>query len=56
MLGIEFVVSLLVTAVVVYFIRKKISSNKKAKDEAMPLRQKDIKRKRKEERKKQNLN
>jgi len=56
MLGIEFVVSLLITATAVYFIRKKRAANKKAKEENIPLRQKDIKRNKKKERKKQNSN
>jgi len=54
MLGIEFVVSLLITATAVYFIRKKRAANKKAKEENIPLRQKDIKRNKKKERKRQN--
>jgi len=56
MLGIEFIVSLLISATAVYFIRKKLAANKKAKTENIPLRQKDIKRNMKKERKKQNSN
>jgi len=52
MLGIEFIVSLLITATAVYFIRKKLSANKKAKEENIPLRQKDIKKNKKKEREK----
>jgi len=54
MLGIEFIVSLVITATAVYFIRKKRAANKKAKEENIPLRQKDIKRNKKKERKRQN--
>jgi len=50
MLGIEFIVSLVITATAVYFIRKKRAANKKAKEENIPLRQKDIKRNKKKER------
>jgi len=53
MLGIEFIVSLLISATAVYFIRKKLAARKKAKEENIPLRQKDIKRNMKKERKKQ---
>ena len=53
MFGIEFIVSLLVSVTAVYFIRKKLAANKKAKVEDIPLRQKDIKRNKKKERKKQ---
>ncbi len=51
MFGIEFFVALFVSAVIVYFIRKKLEKNKKI--EEAPLRQKDIKRNMKRERKKQ---
>jgi len=54
MLGIEFIASLLISATAVYFIRKKLAARKKAKEENIPLRQKDIKRNMKKERKKQN--
>ncbi len=51
MFGIEFFVALFVTAIIVYFIRKKFAPNKKI--EEAPLRQKDIKRNMKIERRKQ---
>ena len=53
MIGIEFIVSLFVTGILVYFIRKKIAARKKIKEEEIPLRQKDIKRNKKKERKEQ---
>lgn len=53
MIGIEFLVSLFVTAIVVYFIRRKMAAKKEANDKVMPLRQKDIKRNKKKELKKQ---
>ena len=51
MFGIEFFVVVFVTAVIVYLIRKKFAKNKKI--EEAPLRQKDIKRNMKIERRKQ---
>jgi len=47
MLNIEFLVSLFVTAIIVYFIRKKL--NLKKANQVAAMRQKDIKRKRKQE-------
>ncbi len=51
MFGIEFFVALFVTAIIVYFIRKKFAPNKKI--EEAQLRQKDTKRNMKIERRKQ---
>lgn len=53
MIGIEFLVSLFITAIIVYFIRKKIAARKKINDKNIPLRQKDIKRNKKKELKEQ---
>lgn len=55
MLGIEFLISLVITATAVYFIRKKLAAKKKAKEEFMPLRQKDIKKASKQEQKRNKL-
>lgn len=52
MIGIEFLVSLFVTAIVVYFIRRKMAAKKEANDKVIPLRQKDIKKNKKKELKK----
>lgn len=51
MLGIEFLISLVVSAVFVYFIRKKLAKNKKVKEVNLQVRLKDIKKARKKEKK-----
>ena len=51
MFELEFVVSLLVSATIVYFIRKILASKKEEKETISNIRQKDIKKQKKQERK-----
>ena len=49
MFELEFFISLMISAVIVYFIRKKLAARKKVKEDFAPLRQKDIKKSLKKE-------